>query len=100
MSFKFTFVFILIFVASGCSSHSAEEVGCNFTSGSSNSEYDQDSSWSDDFISDIFVGLFNVVFQSAHRNISPETYDSCAKKDVATCIDSDGDIKKECTLTN
>jgi len=99
MSFKSTFVFILILVTSGCSSRGAEEAGCNFTSGSTYSEHDKESSWSSNFISDIFVGLFNVVVQGAHRNISPETYNSCAKQDVATCIDPDGNIKKECTLT-
>jgi hypothetical protein len=46
-----------------------------------------------DFISDIFIGLFNVV-QGAHRNISPETYNLCAKQDIATCIEPDGHIKK------
>jgi len=99
MAFKFTLVLLLVLGISGCSSHGAEEVGCNFASGSTYSEHDKESSWSSNFISDIFVGLFNVTVQGAHRNISPETYNSCAKPDVATCIDPEGNIKKECTLT-
>jgi len=86
-------------VISACSSRGAEEAGCNFTSGSTYSEHDKDSSWSSNFISDIFVGLFNVAVQGAHRNICLETYNSCAKQDVATCIAHEGNIKKECTLT-
>jgi hypothetical protein len=85
-------------VISGCFSRGAEEVCCNFTSGSTYSKHDKESSWGSDFISDIFIGLFNVV-QGAHRNISPETYNLCAKQDIATCIEPDGHIKKECTLT-
>ena len=99
MAFKFTFVFLFILMITGCSSRGAEEVGCNFTSGSDFTEHDKESSWSDNFITDIFVGLFNVTIQGAHRNISPDTYTSCAKPDLATCIDSDGNIKEECTLT-
>ena len=84
----------------GCSSrHNGEEVACNFVSGATDNEYDHDSSASDDFISDILTGLFNMAWQSAHRSVSYDSYDSCVKKDVATCIDSNGNIKKECMLT-
>jgi hypothetical protein len=100
MAFKFTIVLVLLLVASGCSSRGAAEVGCNFVSGATFIEYDEDSSWESNFFSDIFVGLLNVVAQGAHRNVSPDTYSSCAKPDKATCIDSDGNIKEECTLTN
>lgn len=100
MAFKFTIVLLLIFATSGCSSRGAAEVNCNFASGAIHSEYDKDSSWESNFFSDIFVGLLNVVAQGTHRNISPETYSSCVKPDVATCIDSGGNIKEECTLTN
>ena len=99
MAFKFMLVCLLILVISGCSSRSAVEVGCNFTSGSTYSDHDKESAWSSNFISDIFVGLFNVALQGAHRYISPETYNSCAKQDEATCIKPEGNIKKECTLT-
>lgn len=99
MSFKFTLVFILILVMMGCSSRGAEEVGCNFTSGFDSNEIDEESSWGDDLIVGIIYGLFNVTLQSAHRNISPDTYTSCAKPDVAICTDSEGNKKKECTLT-
>jgi hypothetical protein len=34
MAFKFTLVLLLVLGISGCSSLGAEEVGCNFTSGS------------------------------------------------------------------
>lgn len=98
-SIKFTFAFVLILVTSGCSSRNAEEVGCNFSSGASFFEYDQESSWSSNLIDDILSGLFNVALQGVHRTISSDTYDSCAKKDIATCIDSNGKLKKECTLT-
>jgi hypothetical protein len=83
MSFKFTLVFILILVMMGCSSREAEEVGCNFTSGFDSNELDEESSWRDDLIVGIIYGLFNVTLQGAHRNISPDTYTSCAKPDVA-----------------
>ena len=99
MKRKFLSALLLMLVASGCTSRGAAEVGCNFHSGSTYSQYDRESSWSSNVISDIFVGLFNVAIQGAHRNISPNTYDSCTKEDRATCIDSEGNIKKECVLT-
>lgn len=100
MAFKSTIVFFLILMISGCASPSAEEIECNFTSGSDFTEHSKESSWSDNFIIDIFVGLFNVTIQGAHRNISPDTYTSCSKPDKAICIDSEGNIKEECKLTN
>lgn len=96
---KFTFVFLLILAISGCSSRSAEEVACNFVTGATENEYNKEGSGSESFFNSVFSGLFNMVFQGAHRGISPDTYDTCVKKDIATCIDSNGDIKKECTLT-
>lgn len=96
---KFTLVLFLILVTIGCSSRSVEEVGCNFSSGSTYSDYDKESSWRDNFISDVLSGLFNVALQGAHRTISSDTYDSCVKKYIATCIDSTGNIKNECMLT-
>jgi len=96
---KLTFVFFSILATSGCASRSVEEVGCNFSSGSMYNEYDKENSWDSNFISDVLTGLFNVALQGAHRTISSDTYDSCVKKDIATCIDSDGNIKKECKLT-
>jgi hypothetical protein len=96
---KLTLVLFLILATSGCSSRSAEEVGCNFFSGANYHEYDKESSWDSNFISDVLTGLFNVALQGAHRTMSSDTYDSCAKKDIATCIDSSGNIKKECRLT-
>jgi hypothetical protein len=98
-SIKFTFVFLLILVTTGCSSRGAQEVGCNFTSGATFIEYNEKTSWGSNLIGDILSGLFNVAIQGAHRTISSDTYDSCAKNDIATCIDSEGKIKKECTLT-
>ncbi len=97
---KVTFLFILVLIISGCTSRNAQEVGCNFASGATFFEYDNESSWDSNVISDILSGLFNVALQGAHRTISSDTYDSCAKKDIATCIDSSGKVKKECTLTN
>ena len=44
MSFKFTFVFLLILVVMGCSSREAKEIGCNFTSGAIYTEHDNESS--------------------------------------------------------
>ena len=83
----------------GCSSREAQEIGCNFTSGAVYNEHDNESSWKDDFITDIFLGLLNITIQSAHKNISPDTYASCAKAGLAICIDSKGNIKEGCTLT-
>jgi hypothetical protein len=96
---KFLFTAFLIVTISGCSSRGAAEVGCNFTSGTDHNKYDKEASGSSNFLNSIFLGLFNTVLQGAHRVVSPDTYDSCGKEDVATCIDSDGNIKKECTLT-
>lgn len=98
-SITFTLVLLLILVTSGCSSRGAQEVGCNFTSGATFLEFDKNSSSNSNLIGDILFGLFNVAVQGAHRTISSDTYDSCAKNDIATCIDSNGKIKKECTLT-
>lgn len=98
-SIKLTFIFLLILVTSGCSSRNVQEVGCNFTSGATFLEYNKESSSNSNLIGDILFGLFNVALQGAHRTISSDTYDSCAKKDIATCINSNGKIKKECTLT-
>jgi hypothetical protein len=94
-----TFAFLLIVTSSACSSISSEEVGCNFESGATNNEYDKESSGSSNFFNDVFLGLFNIAFQGAHRSVSPSTYDQCSKKDIANCIDADGNIKKECKLT-
>jgi hypothetical protein len=98
MTFKLTLVLFLIFVISGCSSHASKELGCNFISGSNFTEYDKDSSWGNNIATDIIVGLLNVTLQSTHRNISPDTYTSCAKPDDTICIDSEGNIKEECVL--
>lgn len=99
MTFKFTFVLVLIFVISGCSSHVSKELGCNFKSGSDFSVYDKDSSWGNNIATDIIVGLLNVTLQGVHRNISPNTYTSCAKPDEFVCIDAEGNIQAECALT-
>jgi len=96
---KVTFLFILVLIISGCTSRNVQEVGCNFTSGATFLEYNKESSSNSNLIGDILFGLFNVALQGAHRTISSDTYDSCAKEDIATCIDSNGKIKKECTLT-
>ena len=63
-----------------------------------NREYDKDSSWGNNIATDIIVGLLNITLQSTHRNISPDTYTSCAKPDDTICIDSEGNIKEECVL--
>jgi len=96
---KLTLISVLMLSLSACSSRSAEEVACNFASGVTERQYDKDDYDDSSFADDVFVGLLNIIFQSAHRGISPNTYDSCVKKDIATCIDSKGDVKKECTLT-
>jgi hypothetical protein len=89
----------LLLVISSCSSRGAGEVGCNFSSGATLDVYDKENSWSSNLFNSAFLGLFNIALQGTHRVISPNTYDSCVKKDIATCIDANGDIKKECTLT-
>jgi len=96
---QFTFVTLLVLATSACSSRSASEIGCNFVSGATSVEYDEESAWQSNLFTDVIVGLFNVAFQGAHRTISPNTYDSCEKKDITSCVDSNGNIKKECTLT-
>lgn len=99
MRFKFTFVLFLIFVISGCSSRTSQEFGCDFKSGFDFTEYDEDSTMGNNVASNIVIGLFNIALQSAHRNISPDTYTSFAKPDESVCIDSGGNIKEECVLT-
>jgi hypothetical protein len=66
----------LVFIF-GCSSTSHNEVACNFSSGTDARTYDEDSSYSDNLFSDIFIGLLNVFAQGAHRVMSPESYDNC-----------------------
>lgn len=97
---KITCLSLLLFVISACSSRGAEEVGCNFSSGAIYSDYDEESSGSDNLFQSLLFGVFNIAIQGAHRSISSDSYDSCVKKDLNTCIDSNGEVKKECTLTN
>lgn len=97
---KFILIALITISTLGCSSrHNGEEVACNFVSGASQNEHDNDSSIRDDFISDIFMGLINMAWQSAHRSVSYDSYDTCAKQDISSCIDSSGNVKKECMLT-
>jgi len=97
---KIILTVLIVISTLGCSSrHNSEEVACNFVSGTSQNDYDESRSFNDNLVNDMVMGLFNMVFQSAHRSISNDSYDTCVKKDMATCIDSNGNIKKECMLT-
>ncbi|MCJ8318229.1 MAG: hypothetical protein MJK12_01260 [Colwellia sp.] len=90
----------IIFSSIACSSrHNGEEVACNFASGASTLEYDDDSSFGENLLIDVLAGAVNMLWQGAHRSVSNDSYDTCVKQDKSYCIDSNGDVKEECILT-
>jgi hypothetical protein len=67
---------------SGCSITNNTEVACNFTSGAELTGYDEDSSVIDNIFNSLFLGTLNVVVQGTHRNVSPQSYDNCKRKET------------------
>ncbi|MDN3651211.1 hypothetical protein QWY77_00235 [Thalassotalea ponticola] len=75
---------VISFVLTSCSSVSNEEVACNFTDGAVNSK---DS------------GVFNALLNGTVRALFTDSESNCVKRDLASCIDSEGEIKKECVVS-
>lgn len=99
-SANFIFISFIIFSSVACSSrHNGEEIACNFASGASASEYDSDSSFGENLAVDAVIGVFNMLWQGAHRSVANDSYDTCVKQDKYYCVDSNGDVKEECLLT-
>ena len=97
-----TFIFLsfILFSSIACSSrHNGEEVACNFASGANANEYDDDSSFGENLAVDAIIGVFNILWQGAHRSVSNDSYDTCVKQDKSYCVDAKGDVKEECQLT-
>ncbi len=74
-------VIVLSLALISCSSVTNEEVACNFVDGVINSE---DS------------GVFNTLFNGTVSALFTNSEGNCVKREQATCIDSEGEIKDEC----
>jgi len=89
------FVMVIVTFIIGCTSTIGEEVACNFASGATYND-EKDSSTTNSII----TGFLNVIYQTSHRTISPDTYSSCVPKEKYRCVDSNGRVTKNCGISN